>query len=199
MITAMVEELSGFASSLSAIATVLIAVYTWRLYVATRELSLLSEGQQNTTKLIQRARIWVEIGNVRALKDERGFVPRVIIRNTGHMPASNVAWVFGEPEFTTDNDWQPPSDPINLKGAITLAPGAEMTHGGAPLHMPNDPPTYLYVWGLVSYNDGFADGRLTQFCHRYNMKLMWLHLEATGSRVFPKKACRYNRYYNNAT
>ncbi|KGJ69630.1 hypothetical protein BJA5080_08429 [Bradyrhizobium diazoefficiens SEMIA 5080] len=27
---------------------------------------------------------------------------------------------------------------------------------------------FLYVWGLVRYEDGFGTTRTTKFCHRYN-------------------------------
>jgi len=28
---------------------------------------------------------------------------------------------------------------------------------------------FLYVWGLVKYEDGFGKKRFTRFCHRYNV------------------------------
>ena len=34
---------------------------------------------------------------------------------------------------------------------------------------------FLYFWGIVQYNDGFADGRTTKFCHRYNLNSLAQH------------------------
>jgi hypothetical protein len=158
--------------------------------------------QEETTKILQRAHLWVEIGSIRALTNEPGFVPRIVIRNAGHMPAKNAAWVFGEPHFTVENVWRPTTDPGEPTGEITLAPGAEMTHGAKTLLIQRaqyPPKTFLYVWGYVRYHDGFQPGRITQFCHRYNMDRLWWAKESTGLRVLAKQYGRYNRYYNDAT
>ena len=179
----------------------MIPVYTWRLYDATYKLSLLSKRQENTSKLIQRARLWIEIGNVRALTGKPGFVPHIIVRNAGHMPAGKVSWIFGKPHFTTDNDWNPQDPEGESRGNVTLAPGAAMKQGGPPFGLPDDAPdaAYLYIWGCVSNHDGFEPGRFTQFSHRYNMELMHRDVEKTGSPAFPEEAYRYNRYYNDAS
>jgi hypothetical protein len=181
-----------------AVLTGVLAISTIGLWVVTM---LGVRNQSRDTRILQRAYLWCELGYIRSLKDAPGFVPRIVIRNAGHLPAKHVAWVFGEPHITTDYDWRPTTDPPAPEGDITLAPGADMTHGSAALDIPANlaPGTYLYVWGYVRYNDGFEDGRISQFCHRYNLDLVRRRLETGGLRVIPKMAGRYNRYYNDTT
>jgi hypothetical protein len=32
----------------------------------------------------------------------------------------------------------------------------------------DDGKSWIFVWGLVCYDDGFDEPRKTEFCHRYN-------------------------------
>jgi hypothetical protein len=185
-----------------AIATVGLAVYTARLHAATAGLKSLAESQEKLTKTIQRAHVWADIGSIRSLTGEPGFVPRIVIRNSGHLPAKGVGWAFGDAHFTTDNEWKPPSPLPTPGGDITLAAGASMTHGGRTLYIKkgdHPPKTYLYVWGCVTYWDGIANHQITQFCHRYSLDRLWWDKEGHGLRVFAKQHQRFNRHHNDAT
>lgn len=66
-----------------------------------------AERREQELKILQRAYVWVDLGNIRSLTDEDGFVPRIIIRNAGNLPARNVSWVFGEPYTAPDGRWKP--------------------------------------------------------------------------------------------
>lgn len=160
-----------------------------------------AERQEQQLKILERAYIGIDIGNIRSLTNESGYIARIIVSNAGNLPARNICWVFGEPHFTDDGHWRPDSDLSQPSGAVTLVPGAQMTQGGPKLTIPPNmsPPKFLYIWGYVRYHDGFEDDRITQFCHRYNLELFERRVEGTGGRAFPKKACRHNRYYNDAT
>jgi hypothetical protein len=44
--------------------------------------------------------------------------------------------------------------------------GVSIKRGSPGIAIPTE--KFLYVWGRVSYLDGFDEGRFTNFCHRYN-------------------------------
>ncbi|MGH6737074.1 MAG: hypothetical protein ACRECX_13510 [Methyloceanibacter sp.] len=178
-----------------------LAILTFFLVIFTAVLADVGHQQIRQTEILQRAYLWIDIGNIRALTGEDGFVPRIIIRNAGRHPAENVAWAFGEPHFTSNNVWRPDKYPDAPTGSVTLAPGAEMTHGAPVLHIPSEhrgQSVYLYIWGYVTYDDGFRTGRIARFSHRYNMKLI-RPVEGLGRRAFPKMAARFSRDYNEST
>jgi hypothetical protein len=47
---------------------------------------------------------------------------------------------------------------------------------------------YLYVWGIVRYDDGFTGGRFTKYCHRYN-----LSGTPKGEYIIPPENYRYHQ------
>jgi len=177
-----------------------LVILTFVYVCATRRLAKIAHAQNDLTRIIQRAYLSIEIGNIRSLTDEDGFIPRIIIHNVGRLPAENVAWVFGKPHFTSENDWKPVNEPDAPTGAVTLAPGAKMTQGAARLLIPakyRDENMYLYIWGYVRYDDGFQPGRVARFSHRYNLKLI-SPVDCLGKRAFPKMAVRYSDNYNDS-
>ena len=55
---------------------------------------------------------------------------------------------------------------------------------------------FIYVWGRVTYLDGFGKRRFTNFCHRYNTGARKF---AEGGRYFiPEEDARYHDYGNGA-
>ena len=191
--------LDRHAGSVQSLLLLALAVLTLWYVCATRRLASIANAQNELTKIIQRAYLSIEIGNIRSLTNEDGFIPRIIIRNVGRLPAESVAWVFGEPHFATDNIWKPDKEPDVPTGAVTLAPGAEMMHGGPILLVPSEQrgqKIYLYIWGYVRYDDGFQVGRIARFSHRYNLELIQT-VDRMGQRAFPKMAARYSHDYND--
>jgi hypothetical protein len=98
------------------------------------------------------------------------LVGHVIFKNVGHLPARNLSWVVNL--STGGKDWKPTKIKwAHMTGDSVIPIGAEWPKGSAPLLHPQDDPRglYLYVWGRVTYRDGFRRlrKRRLDFCHRY--------------------------------
>jgi hypothetical protein len=97
-----------------------------------------------------------------------------IIRNAGNLPASEVAWIA---HIALDRDRSRSSFPVDetgLKGNLTIPPKGAMPFGSPLIGLQavldfrkNTDTCYLYVWGLVRYQDGFSMRR-AHFWHRYD-------------------------------
>lgn len=94
----------------------------------------------------------------------------VAVRNVGKLPARNVAVVVHmevRDQRSVIFDVPPKLDPTDR----VIQPGAEMRQGSkdeiavALLSQSNN---YVFVWGVVYYDDGYGVPRFTRFCHRYN-------------------------------
>jgi len=135
-----------------------------------------SESQLATTRILQRAYVTVEPGGVHPLEGETTFsTPLVEIVNSGNLPAYDVAWAITF-EFDPDGDRVHFEAPL-AEGRVILAPKARMIQAGGAIRFPEEvstrefrwaAPIFLFVWGRVSYTDGFGVTRVTDFCHRYN-------------------------------
>jgi hypothetical protein len=137
------------------------------------------------TRDLQRAYIAVEPRGVHMMQNGSDLIGHVGIKNAGKLPARNVSWFIGIKhsgnEEETDNFF-----PLeHCKGNIVIAPETTATRGSVAkvqvqtlnefcgvaserIDRENEKPTFLYVWGVVKYDDGFEQGRSTEFCHRYN-------------------------------
>ncbi|MCK1629927.1 hypothetical protein [Bradyrhizobium sp. 162] len=145
-----------------------------------------ADAQEKNTRILQRAYLGVEPLGIdprherwRALlHGEKGplqSVAQVIIKNSGNLPARNIEWTI-EHKFCRErylNDF--PFDILIAEGEGTLPPRGAMIHGGKTINAGSDDgclrleaERFLYVWGLVRYEDGFGTTRTTKFCHRYN-------------------------------
>ena len=56
---------------------------------------------------------------------------------------------------------------------------------------------WLYVWGEVTYTDGFNKPRSTKFCHRYNNQN--IEPDGKGRLWVPPEDARYHDHGNDAT
>jgi hypothetical protein len=75
-----------------------------------------------------------------------------------------------------------------------------MRRGSRPFfvdHRKRDNAMFTYVWGEVTYTDGFGIERFTKFCHRYNHQAIVSHRE--GGAWVPPEDARYHDYGNEAT
>jgi hypothetical protein len=66
---------------------------------------------------------------------------------------------------SNDPDWAPPV-PQTKRDLGGLHIGVRIKRGSPGIAIPTE--QFIYVWGRVSYLDGFDEGRFTNFCHRYN-------------------------------
>lgn len=81
--------------------------------------------------------------------------------------------------------------------------GGEIIPAGPPDGLRKQDGLYIYVWGIVTYHDGFTAGRITKFCHRYNCGNVFEDTLRWGDTAYwsvsiAEEFARYHRYGNNA-
>jgi hypothetical protein len=209
----------------------LIALFTYGLFVATgclvwatlklwRVSQDTAEAQERDTRIVQRAYLSVEPGGIHAhnekgrirLPGEKGpqqSVAQIKIQNAGHLPAREIKWLI-EHKFSVDprlNDF--PIEEGRAEGGNVLPPGGSMSQGGVIINVGDGPgelkmeiDRFLYVWGMVIYDDGFGETRRTRFCHRYNCvnldKIYGSPADTVIGQKIEAEFARYHRYGNDA-
>jgi hypothetical protein len=152
------DEAVSFYTAVLAASTILLWFATWRGI----------RNQSRETRILQRAYLSVEARGIEQAFDDRPdrMVALVALRNVGRLPARNVSWStsIGRPE-----------DPARLPvapagpGKGVLPPGTEMVIR-TDVMFANKVVNYTFVWGVVTYEDGFGNPRFTKFCHVYATK-----------------------------
>jgi hypothetical protein len=120
----------------------------------------------------------------------------VEFKNVGHFPASQVKSLL---KFTANDDgeWSPPRiDDKDLRPASVLPIGISVTTGSHGIGIPQPWTKYLYAWGRVTYVDGLAKERWTNFCHRYNTEVR--ETSTGGVIVIRKEYGRHHERGNDA-
>jgi hypothetical protein len=130
------------------------------------------------------------------------LVGRVRIYNVGTLPARNVRWSI---KITCERseEWGPPKA-VNFIGDNVVPRGIEMEEAsnkissGEVIQLKNAASGgYCYVWGSVSYRDGFNQQRFTDFCHRYNCDSMATLVRCSLSiRCQAQPMCSYISHAN---
>jgi hypothetical protein len=129
------------------------------------------------------------------------------IHNAGRLPAHNVRWFI---DIKASPDGIEKEFPIGeLSGDVVAPPGVTMPPGTrrgmlvaelnaqscSPVKVRSEEsPVFLYVWGLVRYQDGLGAERWTRFCHRYNWVMRGEG--AIGNYNIDTKYGRYHEYGN---
>jgi hypothetical protein len=97
-------------------------------------------------------------------------VGHVLVRNVGKLPARNVQVVVNL-RWDQNKAFAPNTFPADVIEDRAIQPGASMRQG-APDYIPiltaRQPDNYIFVWGIVRYDDGYGYRRFTKFCHRYS-------------------------------
>lgn len=136
-------------------------------------LVVLAFRQSRDARILQRAYVNVRPAGIHILGDRDEAVAHVEICNGGNLPATMVKW-FIKHDFSSRIDWFTGGiDTRFVAGGNVLAPHAQMTQGSAPIAVGPDAlrkqnGRYLYIWGAVTYRDGFGKKRSATFCHRYD-------------------------------
>lgn len=169
------------------LATVAIAIFTWRLYVATNRLWLAGERQllqlKKSSEQQLRAYVSVEGGGVSDQDTATGtpYQVEIIMVNRGQTPAYDV-------EYRSNcavRGW-PPAENMNLelpeilphRSRNVLGPsGSTVIYAFADRFVTEievaqiraGRPLRLYFWGIVTYRDAFGQARETKFCR----SLVW--------------------------
>ena len=203
-----------------AVFTLALVVFTFVLAASTIGLWIVTAqgvgNQAKDTRILQRAYISVEPDGLHPYAKSHACITTVIITNVGHLPARNVRWAI---HSILDFDDRRPRSKLTitwpLEGEITLSPGAPMKQGALePRKIGHDTESlrpqvglYIYVWGVVRYDDGFGNDRSTYFCHRYNcvnLRNVNPDVSAPGAFRYDSAAtiapehARYHRYGNDA-
>ena len=151
------------ASWISAASAAVIAIFTAVLVT-------ISYRQHRDARILQRAYLSVEPEGIRRWRGTSRVLGHVGIRNTGHLPAREVSWIL---HIASDTDYARATFSISNapRGDHVITPGSTMTRGTEPANIAAGDGQYCYVWGKISYKDGFGVSRFTRFCHRYNCSL----------------------------
>jgi hypothetical protein len=190
-----------------AVVTSLLVRSTNRLWEATKNAA---ERQEADTRILQRAYIAVEPLGINLMLNGHDLIGNLAIQNSGHLPASRVAWTIHQKVSINGEDEEFPLG--NYSGNIVIVPGArslrssdkQSTIQEAQLlagdsHQDDrarETPTYIFVWGGVRYDDGFGQMRTTTFCHRYNWQIRGK--ETTSGYEIAARFARIHEFGNNA-
>ncbi len=160
-------------------------------------LARVARKQTRDARILQRAYLNVKFGGIQN-SSARELVGHVTFQNVGHLPARKLYWLVKL--NGGGSDWRPPKiKSKELEGEGVLPIGAEWPLGSKGLPQSQvEAGLYLYVWGRVTYKDGFRwRRRKTDFCHRYPWQ-MRTELSDGGVKVGAEFA-RYHNYGNRAT
>jgi hypothetical protein len=159
---------------------------------------LYASERAHAARILHRARVSVLPKGVALFASASEMLAcNVVFYNGGNLPATKLRW-FIDRKFSTDGHLDDfpverllvggsivPARMEVLKGAKAIA-SAELdafkAGGGAK-------DRWLYVWGRISYEDGFGHDRRTDFCFRYN-------LAGIKDAKIPADAVRQHEYGN---
>jgi hypothetical protein len=170
-----------------------IDIFTGLVFIATVGLGAVTavgiKNQTSDTRILQRAYLTIEPRGIHLVRDGDAVLGHIGIKNVGKLPAQNVSWRV-RMILTADGGLK--SFPIQDEedGRIVLVPNAIARQGSqdrVPLQNITDRfnsgTGWLYVWGIVRYDDGFGKRRYTRFCHRYNCRAQAVGaIAASGAR-----------------
>jgi len=181
-----IGEVATDPNFINALITLIAAIVTAAatVYIARFTVTLARVGKQQVadTRILERAYLSAEPFGIKTLTDDPHLVAHVRIINAGNLPAQKVKWriqtVFSD--IGDKRDFE--INELDLKGDGILAPKSQMIQGNddviteAKMLLEKDRvrrhhgrvAAYLYVFGLIRYEDGFEQSRTTAFCHRYN-------------------------------
>jgi hypothetical protein len=173
----------------------LIALFTGTLWWSTRRLWIATRNTlrhtQGTTEVLQH----VQPGGI-GTTTKGHILAHVNFKNVGHLPASDFKWTVQELIPSDQDDWKPP--PISdsgLRPSGVLPIDTTFKRGSKALEgVPSN--EFIYVWGRVTYLDGFGKRRFTNFCHRYNTAVK--KTPVGGGYVIREEDARYHDYGNEA-
>jgi hypothetical protein len=177
---------------------------TFAMLVAAFTLGLVWLGslQLRDSRLLQRAYLNVEPFGIR--QGSNSFFADIGIRNAGRLPARHVAWLIRVERFSMDNEWKDFSYAHLKSGGTHVIPAGGVMRRSEPTSidgrfiqkaLAGDGEYFVYVWGEVSYSDGFRNDRFVRFCHRYNYAAFKPRLKGYD---IPTEEGRYHESGNDA-
>jgi hypothetical protein len=149
--------------------TGMLAVSTIGLWIAT---AIGFRNQSREMKILQRAYIAARRRGIEILEDGN-IIGHLAFVNVGNLPARkfcaavNICW--------SNNQHLSEFEELPL-GPEVILPAKTSFPSGTPALPKTDIPRFhakegwIFIWGRVSYTDGFDQPRWLKFCHRYNCK-----------------------------
>ena len=135
-------------------------------------------GRARETRILHRAYVSVIPLGVAPFLSENGMLScDIAFHNGGNLPARKVRW-FIDRKFSKDGHLDDFPIGSALSGDNIIAAKAEVRKGVKAISAAEldtfksgggAKDRWLYVWGRVSYGDGFGRDRYTDFCFRYNL------------------------------
>lgn len=132
----------------------------------------------SSKQMINGERAWITVDNLES-KEVKEQVPRdvfITIVNSGNSPALNTrifsAWGVYESEPIPMPDIDQSSEPTvshTVMGARSAKQqtGPSFNLSDEQVRLVKQQTHYLYVWGIIKYEDIFGQGRTTKFCEVY--------------------------------
>jgi hypothetical protein len=174
----------------------LVLVTGGLIWVGLRQADLtkqIADRQVHDTEILQRAYISVEpLGIEPFVGPKNEIVGQIGFRNHGRLPARNVS----NDVYITYGGGKRKYFPLGdvPSSTLVIAPG-----GMAPRGSPGADPakittrTYIFIWGVVRYHDGFNPNRTTKFCHRYPCARV-----GPDGKTIHRRHARYHEHGNDA-
>lgn len=164
---AVIVAISG---AVTAVATIFIAIFTTVLACVARRQAGLVEGQMKLTEILERAYLNVEPYGIE-IDTKKDVIGHAAIVNKGRVPAREVS-LFIRLKWDADANLGSFDSAAITPTTQVLPVGVEMPAGTNSLSAAEranfeSKNGFLYVWGRVTYKDGFEQ-RWLDFCHRYN-------------------------------
>jgi hypothetical protein len=175
------EGLNYFGGAITALATLIIAIFTRRLFKATAGLkestdklwtttTTAAKVQEDDTRVLQRAYLEARRGGIDVTIDNQ-VIGQVVFFNAGALPARKVT-VYAKIMWSESRDADEFSEAQIPPRALVLPAKSELPTGTGILEggrgRLNQGRGYIFVWGRATYDDGFDKPRWLIFCHRYN-------------------------------
>jgi hypothetical protein len=213
-----IEGLGKYSAALQAVSTALFVIVAllallilayaiFKLRRATDTLSSIAAYQSKLLAANQRAYLCIDPLGIVVTVGSTRVLGHVGIRNVGNQPAHNVHWFLDIKASPNDAEKSFPIGPMS--GDLVAPPGTTLrraTKATMPIAdliekglsvvrvRSEENPVFLYVWGVVHYQDGLGTERWTRFCHRYN----WVMRGdgQIGKYDIDSKFARYHEYGN---
>jgi hypothetical protein len=144
---------------------------------------------------IERAYLSVEPRGIE-IDTKKDVIGQVVLVNKGRIPARKVS-LFIRMKWDADGDLDSFGKATMPSTTNILPIGAEMPSGTNPLSDAEranfeNKKGFLYIWGRVTYEDGFKQTRWLDFCHRYNCAS-----PRNSEGGIDQKYGRYHHYHND--
>jgi len=170
----LLDFLDGHNGAVTALATLVVAVFTWRLFVATEKLWNSGENELKHAQVVSATqfRAYVGVSDSKLVGSSK-VKAQITLKNFGHTPASNVVHLcqIGLDAFPgSTNTGANIAEDDELEGRKVLFPGSHYQYESKQLPVGTTDWTALgvetkaiYVRGTVTYIDHTKSRRITRY------------------------------------